>query len=474
MSGHRKRALCAAKRGEPGTASRRTRSRQLAPTHSSPSSPHAARYAGATKPNQDDIDIILKKLPQVADDHGNDPSSSRLLDSANNPSGATVAGVINTRADVDVFSVRGGPGALSVALTLTNSWGQWARSDLDAQITLLDERAAAIKVWDNPAGLLEGELEAFNLPEAVGAPKRRAAPHARRRRRARRRGSVSCRPRHARLFAGLRGGRAGARHTPGRPRPPDRTLARSPGTPHRRHPPTPPTPPPRAQGAYYLVLNGVGQGANPTVGRSDYGSLGSYRLTVRAPRAVATIARCAALGADQLPRWPGSDCGGVVLARGDLYSADGPVTVTPPLPAGMRFAPGERTACPGRGRLVTIGVRRPATWRPRRMHCAIVPHSSSIRPPPRPPPRRRRPLPHPAGPPPARRQLQVLGDPQVWRRLHSRVLCGVLLGLCRGAGVQEEHPQHQPRPRGLRRRPAGARRAVHGGLPPDRQPGAAR
>ena len=36
----------------------------------------------------------------------------------------------------------------------------------------------------------------------------------------------------------------------------------------------------------------------------------------------------------------GSDCTGTVVAASDLYDSNDPVTITPPLPAGGRFAPG--------------------------------------------------------------------------------------------------------------------------------------
>jgi hypothetical protein len=92
------------------------------------------------------------------------------------------------------------------------------------------------------------------------------------------------------------------------------------------------------QGAYYLSVKGVGEGANPSVGYSSYGSIGTYMLGLSG--ALGTLISCSSQLNIQLTG-SGGCSSTAVLPTSALYTASGAVTVSPPLPGSMQFTPGD-------------------------------------------------------------------------------------------------------------------------------------
>ena len=120
---------------------------------------------------------------------------------------------------------------------------------------------------------------------------------------------------------------------------------------------------PNTQGNYYLSIESVGEGVNPNVLYTAYGSAGPYKLTVSGtlPPAPATVA-CAAARVVALPQ--AGTCAAFALAESSIYNVTSPsgsspvVTVVPPLPSPLSFAPGE----PGAGCVKTLTQQ--AGWVP--------------------------------------------------------------------------------------------------------------
>ncbi|KAA1419164.1 hypothetical protein F0U44_11980 [Nocardioides humilatus] len=108
-------------------------------------------YPGANN-RQDDIDIIARSAPRIADDHGNNvPTATPLAP------GAPINGTIGTRRDVDAFSFTGA-GATTVTLTAS------PYADLDAQLTVKNASGATVATVNPPVGNLGSER-----PSGMGA-----------------------------------------------------------------------------------------------------------------------------------------------------------------------------------------------------------------------------------------------------------------------------------------------------------------
>ncbi|KAI8462919.1 MAG: hypothetical protein J3K34DRAFT_162984 [Monoraphidium minutum] len=121
----------------------------------------------------------------------------------------------------------------------------------------------------------------------------------------------------------------------------------------------------RQPGYYFVSVQGVGMGANASVGFSDYGSMGRYALGLAGSWDPPAVSCPLATYTVQLPA-PGRGCGGgAVIPDSALFSANVPVTVTPALPAS--FPPGYDTLhtrrCSCRRRAAAAAARR---WARRR------------------------------------------------------------------------------------------------------------
>jgi hypothetical protein len=92
--------------------------------------------------------------------------------------------------------------------------------------------------------------------------------------------------------------------------------------------------PQQTQGYYYLSIKGIGQGANPTVGFSSYGSIGTYTLSLAST--APTTVTCFNPPAIQLPQ--AGNCSAAQIAASDLYNATDSVIVTPALQS--QYSPG--------------------------------------------------------------------------------------------------------------------------------------
>ena len=131
-------------------------------------------------------------VPLIPDDVGDTIPFSKTLLGANSGQ-ATGRGLIGAPYDVDIWRFASGPGSVSLALegvsnythtipgffntsylgpssNLPPSLYTWfepvPRSNLDAQMSLLDAAGTVLKTWTNPNGVYWGS-ETFNLPSTV-------------------------------------------------------------------------------------------------------------------------------------------------------------------------------------------------------------------------------------------------------------------------------------------------------------------
>ena len=133
-------------------------------------SPCLVRYAHATRPQQDDIQVISTRVPFVPDDVGDTPQNATLLGRLP----ATVSGIIGYNGDVDVFSFYALSGTrVSIQLSLLaaySSYGRtWERSNLDAEVTIMDVDTKTVAIWGNPNGLLSGSFTSEKLERSVSS-----------------------------------------------------------------------------------------------------------------------------------------------------------------------------------------------------------------------------------------------------------------------------------------------------------------
>ena len=301
-------------------------------------------YPFANNPTQNDISIIVSKIQtvtgkpgKVADEAGDLMASASL---AINSSGEVVTGVVGVDGDVDMYKITAVPGQLKVRLDLApyyetpwNSYnGTYGQTNLKAVVRLRNA-SSVIKFWSKDAGALDGDLDPVNLTSAVrcacaicilGRAGRDGAGA----------GETSNAKNRIRQPEGLRGP-APARHHPTHP--PETQSFRYPSGPHE------------IQGAYWLSIEGAGEGASSAVGFTNYDSAGPYKLTVSVPRQPPVVTCFAKVV--HLPQ-PGGTCDAAVgLLASDLYTvvpASGAVTITavgsaPAQPIGTSVPPGEST-----------------------------------------------------------------------------------------------------------------------------------
>jgi hypothetical protein len=108
-------------------------------------------YPGANN-KQDDVDIIARSAPRIADDHGNNvPTATPLAP------GLPISGIISTRRDVDAFSLTG---AGSTTVTVTPS----VYADLDVQLTVKNASGATVATINPPSARISSEI-----PSGMGA-----------------------------------------------------------------------------------------------------------------------------------------------------------------------------------------------------------------------------------------------------------------------------------------------------------------
>ena len=138
-----------------------------------------SRYRGATN-TEDDVAIIAQKCPLLPDDVGDSIDTAKPLPQLP----ASFEGLIGFGGDKDVFSFRASRGArVTVTLALVapyyspgySSSGNAAttgasqgRSNLDAEVSLLNRTGHVLRTWLNGAGLLSGVLAPSVVPYQVG------------------------------------------------------------------------------------------------------------------------------------------------------------------------------------------------------------------------------------------------------------------------------------------------------------------
>ena len=115
------------------------------------------RYAGATN-TEDDIKIISSYCPYAPDDVGDTIENATSLSALP----AAFSGSIGFSGDVDVFAIQVFRNTtVSVRISLV------ARSNLDAQLELLDGGGSRLAAWDNQTGLLSSTFTYGPLPRTV-------------------------------------------------------------------------------------------------------------------------------------------------------------------------------------------------------------------------------------------------------------------------------------------------------------------
>ncbi|KAI8476685.1 MAG: hypothetical protein J3K34DRAFT_455570 [Monoraphidium minutum] len=94
-------------------------------------------------------------------------------------------------------------------------------------------------------------------------------------------------------------------------------------------------------GTYYLEVAPVGQGMDASVGRTSYGSMGQYRLSVAAQPTEPTGVSCRRLTRSFPVPTPGGACDGAVIPPEELFAANGSAyAVNPALPRDNKYLPG--------------------------------------------------------------------------------------------------------------------------------------
>ena len=130
------------------------------------------RYPGATN-TENDIAIISKHLSLLADDVGNTIADATTLPELP----TSFRGLISFGGDTDVVSFQANNGTrLTVVISLVSPYfaditqqlgkGE-ARSNLDAELTLMDSAGDVLKAWSNDVNLLSGEFNSDVLPVTV-------------------------------------------------------------------------------------------------------------------------------------------------------------------------------------------------------------------------------------------------------------------------------------------------------------------
>ena len=128
------------------------------------------RYSGASN-TTDDIGIISRRASLMPDDVGDTPANATRLQPP-----ASFVGVIGFRGDSDVFSFSANKSSKrAVKLSLVEPFVAGAadapevqpRSNLDAELALMNSSGHVITRWTNDGGLLFGVFQNDNLPYQV-------------------------------------------------------------------------------------------------------------------------------------------------------------------------------------------------------------------------------------------------------------------------------------------------------------------
>ena len=139
-----------------------------ASTRTPPPACARGRYRGVTK-TEDDVAVIALKCPLLPDDVGDSIGTAKPLPQLP----TSFQGLVGFGGDADVFSFQAGRGArVTVTLSLVAPYSYRdssgggaadlaageARSNLDAEVSLLNSTGQVMQTWTNNAGLLSGAL----------------------------------------------------------------------------------------------------------------------------------------------------------------------------------------------------------------------------------------------------------------------------------------------------------------------------
>lgn len=126
------------------------------------------RYAGATN-TEDDIQIISTRVPFAPDDDAGD-NATAATPLPQLP--ASASGVVGFGGDVvDVYSFSAKRKArITIMLSLAAPYEGKGRSNLDAELALLDDGGNPLATWTNNDGLLAGSFTSDSLPREVRVP----------------------------------------------------------------------------------------------------------------------------------------------------------------------------------------------------------------------------------------------------------------------------------------------------------------
>ena len=128
----------------------------------------------------DDIAVILASIKNLTrqpdalpDEAGGSTTTASL---AIDLGGEVVRGVVGVGGDVDVYRLAYVRGQLQVRLDLAPYWnsisnGTYGQPSLKAAVTLYNS-TGVVKVWSGQFGVLEGDLEPFDLLQPVRSPLR--------------------------------------------------------------------------------------------------------------------------------------------------------------------------------------------------------------------------------------------------------------------------------------------------------------
>jgi hypothetical protein len=135
---------------------------------------HSYRYLYASEPDQDDLNIIARKVPWVQDDVGGVPSSAYRLSNSSNAGGQSFVGIISNSSDVDVFRFLSDAGDITVTLLLASATTDlrrtkdvWERTNLNASVVISKADGTLVRRLAASDGLFRGTVAGVTLPTAV-------------------------------------------------------------------------------------------------------------------------------------------------------------------------------------------------------------------------------------------------------------------------------------------------------------------
>ena len=128
---------------------------------------YVCRYAGATN-TEDDVAILSNRLGLRPDDIGDTLETAAALSLP-----ANVSGTVGFSGDVDIFKFQlSRSGRVEATLSLVGPFVREGavvgrgRSNLDAELALLDGKGAALQAWTNDDGLLAGTFTSESVAAA--------------------------------------------------------------------------------------------------------------------------------------------------------------------------------------------------------------------------------------------------------------------------------------------------------------------